>query len=107
PLDARVYWFVGIGGIIGLLAFFPGNLAVSLPHTVKVDPGIGITLYGPFRAVFIPLTEILDVEKSSFTPGYVIIFSNAHGLIQRCIIPRLFGAEREELVRAIRLEVEH
>jgi len=97
-----MYCILGIGVVIGLLAYFPGNLAVYWPYAVEVDPGVGLTLFGPFKIVFIPITEVLDVEQSSFTPGYVVLFSKSHGLIKRCIIHRFFGVEREGLVHAIR-----
>jgi hypothetical protein len=101
-MGVGLYYFVVISAILSLLAYFPGNLAVLYPCAVKVDPGIGLTLFGPFKAVFIPIADVLDIEKSSFTPGYVVVLSRTHGLIKRCILHRFFGVEREELAHSIR-----
>jgi hypothetical protein len=94
-----------LSAVTTLLAYFPGNLGVYWPYAVKVDPGVGVTLFGPFKAVFIPITDVLEVEKSSFTPGYVVVLSRSHGLIKSCIIHRFFGADREGLIRALRLAI--
>src|SRR6202034_3259250 len=54
-VDVRMFYILGLSAITTLLAYFPGNLGVYWPYAVKVDPEVGVTLFGPFKAVFIPI----------------------------------------------------
>jgi hypothetical protein len=50
--------------VLVLLAYFPGNLSLLWPCAVEVDPGNGLRLVGPFKMIYVPISDIGEIEKS-------------------------------------------
>jgi hypothetical protein len=103
------WWFLLVpsgGLLVFLLAFFPGNLAAMFPCSIDVLPGEGLRLGIPFRKVWIPIGDVLDVDLSSTTLAwrktYEVELAKSHGLIRNFYISPGFGNQRDALVEAIR-----
>lgn len=94
------------GLLLFLCAFVPGNLAALLPFSIEVSPQEGIRLGIPFRKVWIPIRDVVDVDVSSTTlfwrKSYEVEWTQSHGLIPSFYISPAFGKQRDVLVEAIR-----
>ena len=93
-----------INAIVLYLIYFPGNLAVGWPYKVGFDRSKGLTLFGAYKRVFIPMSEIQSIEPSYFWQG--IRFSKTSGFLGQCVIHFLFGSERRELAQTIKSAIE-
>ncbi len=87
--------------IVGLLAYFPGNLALFYPYAVEIDPTTGITLVGPFKKITIPISDISYTDHSDWWRGYVVHLKNPRVALFQFVIPRYFGDQYPELIAAI------
>ena len=88
-------------GLLVLLAYFPGNLGVFWPHAIELYGNSGIKLVAPFKKVFVPISELGEVEDSLFWQGYVVHLRKPHAALTQFLIPRYFGPQRKALVDAI------
>ena len=87
--------------VIGLLAYFPGNLALFYPYAVEVDPTVGITLVGPLKKITIPISNISYTDHSDWWRGYVVHLKKPRVALFQFVIPWYFGPRRHELIDAI------
>lgn len=103
------WWLLAISFqalLLFVVAFFPGNLAAMLPFSIDVLPGEGVRLGIPFRTVWIPIGDVVDVDVSSTTlfwrKSYEVELAKSHGLIRSFYISPAFGNQRDVVVEAIR-----
>jgi hypothetical protein len=106
PLSWRLLLFLFGGLLVFLFAFFPGNLAAMFPFSIDVLPDDGIRLGIPFRKVWIPIGDVIDVDVSSTALGwrksYEVELAKSRGLVRNFYISPDFGNQRDVLVEAIR-----
>lgn len=88
-------------GLFVFLAYFPGNLGVFWPHAIELYGNSGIKLVAPFKKVFVPISELGEVEDSLFCQGYVVHLRKPHAALTQFLIPWYFRPERKALVNAI------
>ena len=93
--------FILVCAVATILAYFPGNLCAMWPYAVVVDPTSAITICGPFKKIMIPISEIGDIEDSSFWQGKVVHLTRPHVALTQFIIPWYFGSRRHDLIKAI------
>jgi len=79
-------------------------MVAIFPYEVDVEEGKGVRLHAVLKQVYIPIEDIRDVQKS-FLQGYVVRLRRRHRLLEKFVIHRLFGGEREGLVHAIQDEI--
>jgi hypothetical protein len=91
--------------VLSVVCLVPGNLIAAYPYVVSVEGGRGLELRTPIKTVYIPIKDVLDVEKSYLQPGYVVHLKHRRGLLGSFLIPRYFGDQAEPLANAIREEL--
>ena len=98
-----VIWFVSIClTLLGTaLAFYPGNLVVTYPLAVEIEPSKQIVLIAPWKRLIIPIEELRDIRNSPLHQGYVVRFHHRKGLLKSFVIHWFFGQERTALAKAI------
>jgi hypothetical protein len=98
-----VIWFIGIClTLLGTaLVFYPGNLVVTYPLAVEVDPFKQIVLIAPWKRLIIPIEDLRDIRNSPLQQGYVVRLFRRHGLLKSFTIHWFFGSERTALAAAI------
>lgn len=84
-----------------LILYFPGNLSVLWPYAVRVEPS-RITLFGPFKRIIVPASEIGEIENSLVWQGDVVHLLKPRAALTQFIIPWYFGSERRALIEAVR-----
>jgi hypothetical protein len=98
-----IIWFIVIClNALGMfLAFYPGNLVVTYPLAVEVEPLKQIVLVAPWKRLIIPIEDLRDVRNSPLQQGYVVRLFRRHGLLKSFTIHWFFGSERTALAAAI------
>ncbi len=83
------------------LAFYPGNLVLTYPFAVEVEPSKQIILIAPWKRLIIPIEELRDIRNSPLHQGYVVRFRHRKVLLKSFVIHWFFGNERTALAEAI------
>ena len=99
----NLVWFIAVClTLLGTaLAFYPGNLVVTYPLAVEVEPSKQIVLIAPWKRLIIPIEELRDIRNSPLQQGYVVRFHRRKRLLKSFTIHWFFGPERTALATAI------
>jgi len=99
----NLIWFIAVCLILlgTALAFYPGNLVLTYPLAVEVEPAKQIVLIAPWKRLIIRIEELRDIRNSPLHQGYVVRFHHRKGLLKSFVIHWFFGQERTALAKAI------